>query len=52
MAAIEIDQEFGKIIPEGAPGGPYEVGVLQPAVIVVPKGQPNGEPMVSWSCVR
>ena len=53
MAAVEIDEAYGASFgaAPAAMGGRYEVGVLQPAVVVVPKGQPEGQPLLSWSSV-
>ena len=57
MASIEIDVEFARSMSKAVhtdtgeiPGGAYEVGVLQPAIVVVEKGQPDTA-LVSWSSV-
>ena len=57
MASIEIDVEFARSMVKAVhtdtgeiPGGPYEVGVLQPAIVVVERGQPDTA-LVSWSSV-
>lgn len=52
MAKIEIDVAAAEMLAsKDPPGGNYEVGVLQPAIVVVARGNPNGPAALSWSSV-
>lgn len=58
MANIEIDVAAAETLaslhrsaPGGLPGGEYQVGVLQPGIVVVSRGSSDGPAALSWSSV-
>jgi hypothetical protein len=53
MANIEIDETraVSSVDENEVPGGPYEVGMLQPGIVVVPRASPRGPALLSWSSV-
>ena len=58
MANIAVDIDAAETLaalhasqPGGLPGGNYQVGVLQPGIVVVTRGNSDGPAALSWSSV-